>query len=870
MTLHVPVLLILMFPLIFLLLFLQLYLLVTCQDGHDCYSQMEQSFYKDGDIEIAAFLHIYTYEVPIIMKRFIKYHRFRWFKSKNYQYALALVFAIEEINKNPHLLPNMTLGFGIYNVMHSHITVMENPFIWLVGLEKYVPNYTCKKQSKSVAVISESSIAVQMGTLLELYKIPQLTLGPFEPLLSDSGQFPSLYQMAPKDTSLARGIASLMLHFGWTWVGLAISDLPKGIKFMTDLKVELQKNGICVDFVELIPATEETLSSFQNSAHIQILKSSANVVILFCVTESLIGTSFQSWWKLMMWKVWVTTSQWDFASTEKPFLFHSFHGTLIFSDHHSEISGFKNFLRTANPSKYPEDSYLSKFWSLAFNCSVSGAFCKTLQNCPLNASLESLPPHHFDMTMSDGSYNIYNAVYAVAHSVHEMLLQDVEMQPGNKGAKVAFSPWQLHPFLKNLQFTNPAGDLVNLNHKRNLEAEYDILNFWNFPYGFGRKVKVGRFSPYVSQSEQLSLSENLIEWATGITEIPHSVCSVSCSPGFRKTPLEGKPACCFYCTPCPENEISNQTDMDQCVNCPDLQYANTERDQCFHKKVTFLSFEDPLGMTLVCTALCFSILTVVFLGIFVKHRDTPIVKANNRCLSYILLIALTFCFLCSLLFIGHPNTTTCVLQQTMFGVAFTAAVSTILAKTITVLLAFKVTAPGRRMRHWLISGVPNSIIPICSLIQLALCAIWLGTSPPFIDTDAHSEHGHIILVCNKGSVTAFYSVLGYLGSLALASFTVAFLARNLPDTFNEAKFLTFSMLVFCSVWLTFLPVYHSTKGKVMVAVEVFSILCSSAGLLGCIFVPKCYIILFRPEKNALKGLRDRIVSKETDVLKNSS
>uniref|UniRef100_A0A5F9DML4 G-protein coupled receptors family 3 profile domain-containing protein n=1 Tax=Oryctolagus cuniculus TaxID=9986 RepID=A0A5F9DML4_RABIT len=240
--------------------------------------------------------------------------------------------------------------------------------------------------------------------------------------------------------------------------------------------------------------------------------------------------------------------------------------------------------------------------------------------------------------------------------------------------------------------------------------------------------------------------------------------------------------------------------MDQCVKCPDLQYANTERNKCFHKRVTFLSFEDALGMILVCTALCFSVLTVVVLGVFVKYRDTPIVKANNRCLSYILLITLIFCFLCSLLFIGRPNKTTCVLQQTTFGVVFTVAISTVLAKTITVLLAFRVTGPGRRMRHWLISGLPNSIIPICCLIQLALCGFWLGTSPPFIDTDAHSEHGHIILVCNKGSVTALYCVLGFLGSLALASFTVAFLARNLPDKFNEAKFLTFSMLVFISVW----------------------------------------------------------------------
>uniref|UniRef100_G1U7W1 G-protein coupled receptors family 3 profile domain-containing protein n=1 Tax=Oryctolagus cuniculus TaxID=9986 RepID=G1U7W1_RABIT len=286
--------------------------------------------------------------------------------------------------------------------------------------------------------------------------------------------------------------------------------------------------------------------------------------------------------------------------------------------------------------------------------------------------------------------------------------------------------------------------------------------------------------------------------------------------------------------------------MDQCMKCPEQQYANTERDHCLHKAVAFLAYDDPLGMTLVCTALCFSVLTAVVLGVF----------ANNRCLSYILLIALIFCFLCSLLFIGRPSTATCVLQQITFGVVFTMAVSTILAKTITVVLAFKVTAPGRKMRQWLLSGVLNSIIPICSLIQLVLCGIWLGTSPPFVDTEAHSEHGHIILVCNKGSVISFYCVLGYLGSLALASFTVAFQARNLPDMFNEAKFLTFSILVFWSVWVTFLPVYHSTKGKIMVAVEVFSILASSAGLLGCIFVPKCYIILFRPEKNSLKGLKD--------------
>ncbi|XP_013364584.1 PREDICTED: vomeronasal type-2 receptor 116-like, partial [Chinchilla lanigera] len=419
-------------------------------------------------------------------------------------------------------------------------------------------------------------------------------------------------------------------------------------------------------------------------------------------------------------------------------------------------------------------------------------------------------------------------------------------------------PFQLHPFLKGLQFNSPVGEQVNLDKKSNTDAKYDILNFWNFPEGLRLRVKVGEFSPHAPPGQQLSLSEEMVEWATGSTETPRSVCSESCSPGFRKSPREGKAACCFDCTPCSENEIANGTDVsDQCINVPEHEYPNRDRDHCLPKTVDFLSFEDPLGMALTGTALSFSVLTAVVLGLFVKHRDTPIVKANNRTLSYTLLTSLLLCFLCALLFIGRPNTTTCILQQVTFGLVFTVAVSAVLAKTITVILAFLVTKPGETIRWFLVSGACNCVVPIFSLIQIILCGVWLGTSPPFIDSDTHSEHGHIIIVCNKGSLTAFYCVLGYLGSLALVSFTVAFLARNLPDTFNEAKFLTFSMLVFCSVWVTFLPVYHSTKGKVMVAMEVLSILASGAGLLGCIFAPKCYIILVRPDKNSLRSLKNR-------------
>ena len=287
------------------------------------------------------------------------------------------------------------------------------------------------------------------------------------------------------------------------------------------------------------------------------------------------------------------------------------------------------------------------------------------------------------------------------------------------------------------------------------------------------------------------------------------------------------------------------------------EYPNPKRNHCLPKSLTFLSFKDPLGMSLACTALGFSLSTAAVLGIFLKHQDSPIIKANNLTLSYILLISLLLCFLCSFLFIGHPNTVSCILQQITFALVFTLALSTVLAKTITVILAFRALKAGRTMKKLFVLSAYNAVIPICVLIQLIISGIWLATSPPYINTDAYSEHAHIIILCNKGSVTAFYCMLAYLGTLALGSFTVAFLARNLPDRFNEAKFLTFSMLVFCSVWITFLPVYHSTRGKVMVVVEVFSILASSAGLLMCIFVPKCYVILVRPDSNFIQKYKDK-------------
>ncbi|XP_071983479.1 vomeronasal type-2 receptor 26-like [Engystomops pustulosus] len=330
----------------------------------------------------------------------------------------------------------------------------------------------------------------------------------------------------------------------------------------------------------------------------------------------------------------------------------------------------------------------------------------------------------------------------------------------------------------------------------------------------------------------------------------HSTCNDICLPGYRRSGNQNI-YCCYLCVPCFAWEFSDGIDMKKCETCPEDEWPNSRKSACLKRPLDFLSFYDLIGTLLISLIFIFFAFSIIILVIFIKYRETPIVKANNRNLSYTILISLMLCFLCSLLFIGDPARGTCLLQNIIFNLCFVVANSSILAKTITVVIAFNVTKPHCRFRM-ILRKMSHVFVVICCIGEFGICLYWITLHPPYPARDSVSKPGILILYCNVGSHVIFYLALGYNSSLALLCFLVAYFAKKLPDRFNEAYYITFSMLVFCSVWISFIPAYISTKGKYMTAVQVFAILASSTGLLGFIYVPKCFIIIFRPKLNVKK------------------
>ncbi|XP_046907845.1 extracellular calcium-sensing receptor-like [Hypomesus transpacificus] len=799
---------------------------------------------KEGDVTIggAFSIHSKITEPPLSFTDTPQPITCSVVNLREFRFAQTMIFAIEEINQSDALLPNVSIGYRIYDNCGSTLSSMRAAMALMNGAER-TSGRNCSGQSAVHAIIgeSESSSTIVLTRTTGPFKIPVISHSATCECLSSRKEYPSFFRTIASDLYQSRALAQLVKHFGWTWVGAVNSDSDYGNNGMAIFLAAAREEGVCVEYTEKFDRNEPA----QLLKVVEVMRrGSARVVVGFLahvemnnLLEQLILQNI-SGLQFVGVEAWITAD-----SLVTPTSFSVLGGSLGFAVQKADISGFAEFV-------------IKDFWEMLFPCAgTDGGDMEA--TCSGNEDLMELKGYNDDVEELRYSSNIYKAIYAVAHSLHSLL--DCSSRQGCD-KDVVIQPWQVVESLRRVNFTVRSGDQVWFDQTGAATARYEVVNWQQALDGGIIFRPVGYYDASLPAGQNFVLRTEDIMWPGGEKQ-PVSVCSERCPPGTRKAVQKGKPLCCYDCLPCAEGEISNHTDSNNCERCPGEYWSNPSRDKCVLKAVEFLSFTEVMGIVLVFFALFGVFLTSLVAVLFLIKKETPIVRANNSELSFLLLFSLTLCFLCSLTFIGRPSEWSCMLRHTAFGITFVLCISCVLGKTIVVLMAFRATLPGSDVMKWF--GPPQQRLSVLAftLIQVLICVLWLTISPPFPFKNMEHYNDRIILECALGSAVGFWAVLGYIGLLALLCFVLAFLARKLPDNFNEAKFITFSMLIFCAVWITFIPAYVSSPGKFTVAVEIFAILASSFALLLCIFSPKCYIIILKPELNTKKHMMGKVQSK---------
>ncbi|GCB69234.1 hypothetical protein scyTo_0005443 [Scyliorhinus torazame] len=653
---------------------------------------------KEGDIIIGGVFSVHTNVDSLDLSfqskpKAVKCKNF-WYRV--FRFVLTMIFAIEEINKNPRLLPNITLGYRIYDTCTMPPLTLKSTFEFLNKGEDSSSNLACKTPSTVSAIVGDSgsSQSVAMATLIGPFRIPMVSYFSTCACLSNRKKYPSFFRTIPSDYFQARALAHLVKRFGWTWIGTIKNNDDYGNFGMQAFTEAVQQLGVCIAFSESIHRT------YHRDKLLRIVEavktSSTKVVVAFVAPAEMTVLLHEMVRQNVTGVQWIGSEAWvstQFLPQEESRRFVS--GTIGVAIRQVDIPGLRDFLLDVHPSMYPGNALMREFWESTFRCTLMGKEDTTdeepstsLKECTGRETLHSIHNEFTDVSQYRVTYNVYKATYAIAHALHNM----VSCKSGNGpfpqkscANTSSFQPWQLLHYMKTVNFTTKIGENTYFDDNGDPVASYDI--------------------------------------------VPRAVCSESCPQGTRKATRKGEPLCCFDCITCADGAISNITDSPDCMKCPWDYRSNQQRDKCILKEVEFLSFAELMGIILVTLALFGASLTIGVFVLFHVHRDTPIVKANNSELSFLLLLALI-------------------------------------------------------------------------------------------------------------------------------------LSRQLPNNFNEAKYITFSMIIFCAVWITFIPAYVSSPGKYTVAVEVFAILASSFGLVFCIFAPKCYIILLKKEMNTKKHMMDKMASKD--------
>lgn len=793
-------------------------------------------------------------------------------------HAESMIFAIESVNQNPNILPNVTIGYDIRDYCESialamHITydlVRDSDPVCTLHLNTF--NFSTLQSNATIAGFKpisalvgpyNSGSAVLVGSLLQVATIPAISPTATSVELS-SQLYKDFFRTVPPDNWQAKVMADIIERFNWTYVAAVGLDDSYGRNGIWALEKEsYDRKSFCVAFSEFIPRLGYQEKIKQTVSRIK-MKPSIGVIIVWlsgrygrALFQEATDEKLQG--KTLILSDALTAEESVFLDSRYTVL----DGSLGIQPHDYPSSAFEEHLKRITPAKSVERGMVwwEELWRSQFNCSATKSNDSEFEACETN--LTSF--HAITKIRSSFISYLIDAVYALAHALDGIYncsaafgKQSTDhcpsVQPFVKGSDV-------QKYLRNVSFDGLTGKVRFDSYGDPVSASYDIVNFQRGSTAANRRGKVVVGCWDKEASPKLLLNKSTLRWNSFLNNLsaPVSFCASECLPGTVKSPTT---PCCWDCIKCPQGTISTEVGSSSCKECEPETKPNEERTRCEHLPIINIMLISTTGISIMVVAFIGFLLTLLISAVYIKFYDTPIVKASSREMSFLLLFAIAALFALAVLILVEPSHSLCCVMYFWRYFALSVCVTVLFLKTMRITSVFQVDKVAilftpcfkTIQRQTMLIAVMNSV-------ALSLIALWMILDPPRSEKLIRPDE-YIFLVCkpfrSETGYSLFLAVCSYTLTVALLCTYYAFKARGIPENFNETKYIGFSMYILLLSSLAYYPVVFNFESWYVTLVACSTTLVTSFGLLSCMFGPKVYILMFHPQQNTVESVRSQV------------
>uniref|UniRef100_A0A8P4G3Y2 Glutamate receptor, metabotropic 8a n=1 Tax=Dicentrarchus labrax TaxID=13489 RepID=A0A8P4G3Y2_DICLA len=787
-------------------------------------------------------------------------------KEKGIHRLEAMMFAIDLINKDPELLPNITLGARILDTCSRDTYALEQSLTFVQALiERDGSDVRCAngdppiftKPDKIIGVIgaAASSVSIMVANILRLFKIPQISYASTAPELSDNTRYDFFSRVVPPDSYQAQAMMDIVTAMEWNYVSTLASEGNYGESGVEAfIQISRETGGVCIAQSLKIPR-EPRPGEFDKIIRRLLETSNARAVIMFANEDDIRRVLDAAKRNNQTGHfLWVGSDSW--GSKISPVIGQErvAGGAITILPKRASVDAFDRYFRSRSLSNNRRNVWFAEFWEENFNCKLGmhGKRPGSLKKC---TGLEKVG--------RDSSYEqegkvqfVMDAVYAMAHALHRMHRELCYGYPGLCPRMANIDGKELLSHIRAVNFNGSAGTPVVFNENGDAPGRYDI-----FQYQITNR-STAEYRVIGSWTNKLHLKVEAMRWKTGDPSLPPSVCSIPCRAGERKKVVKGVP-CCWHCERC--EGYHYQASEFTCELCPYEMRPDANRTGCVPIPIIKLEWHSPWAVVPVFISMLGIIATSFVIVTFVRYNDTPIVRASGREMSYVLLTGIFLCYAITFLMIATPDVGVCSFRRIFLGLGMCFSYAALLTKTNRIHRIFEqgkksVTAPR------FISPASQLVITFSLIsVQLLGVFVWFAVDPPHTVVDYGEQRtqdpmaARGVLKCDISDLSLICS-LGYSILLMVTCTVYAIKTRGVPETFNEAKPIGFTMYTTCIIWLAFIPIFFGTSQSaermyIQTTTLTISLSLSASVSLGMLYMPKVYIILFHPEQNVPKRKR---------------